>query len=139
MKNMFLILSIFLFITGCSEEETKQQENSIYGTWKLIEIYQGNGGNNPQWTSVDSGYTYTFNNDRIFSSTRFTDCISGTYEVSGNSITLDYSCNGFNTGIETPPGTFVESYIFENANLILTPSYLNCFEGCDYKFEKIEN
>ena len=26
MKNMFLILSIFFLITGCSEEETKQQE-----------------------------------------------------------------------------------------------------------------
>jgi len=35
MKNMFLILITLLFTTGCSEEKTKQQENSIYGTWKL--------------------------------------------------------------------------------------------------------
>ena len=41
MKNMFLILSIFLFITGCSEEETKQQENSIYGQWNLIKYEPG--------------------------------------------------------------------------------------------------
>lgn len=139
MKNMFLILSIFFFTTGCSEEETTQQENAIYGTWKLIEIYQSDGDSNPQWTTVDSGYTYTFNKDGTFSSTRFTECTSGTYEVSSNSIILDYSCNGFDTGIESPPGTFIESYIFENNYLILTPSYLNCIEGCDYKFEKIEN
>lgn len=41
MKNMFLILSIFLFITGCREEETKQQENSIYGQWSLIKYEPG--------------------------------------------------------------------------------------------------
>lgn len=35
MKNMFLALSIFLFITGCNGDDTKQQDNSIYGTWKL--------------------------------------------------------------------------------------------------------
>ena len=28
-------LAILFFITGCSEKETKQQEKSIYGTWKL--------------------------------------------------------------------------------------------------------
>ena len=38
---MFLILSIFLLITGCSEEETKQQENSIYGQWSLIKYEPG--------------------------------------------------------------------------------------------------
>jgi hypothetical protein len=29
MKKMFLILSIFFLITGCSEEKTEQQENII--------------------------------------------------------------------------------------------------------------
>lgn len=139
MKKMFLILSILFLFTGCNHEDPKQQENSIYGTWKLIEIYQGDGGSNPQWTTVNSGYTYTFNNDGTFSSTRFTECNSGTYVMSSDLITLKYNCNGFDTGIENPPGTFAESYIFKNTNLILTPSYLNCIEGCDYKFEKIEN
>ena len=139
MKKLLLMLAICFFILGCSEEETKQQEQSIYGTWKLIEIYQSDGGSNPQWSNVDTSYTYTFNKDGTFSTTRFTECTQGTYDKSNNSITLDYRCNGFNTGIENPPGTFVERYIFENAHLILTPSYLNCFEGCDYKFEKIEN
>lgn len=29
MKNIYLILTIFTFITGCSEEEAKQQENIV--------------------------------------------------------------------------------------------------------------
>lgn len=41
MKNMYLILSIFFLITGCSEEEAKQQENSIYGKWSLIKYESG--------------------------------------------------------------------------------------------------
>lgn len=139
MKSIILILSILFSLTGCSEKETNQQENSIYGTWQLIEIYQSDGGSSPQWTTVDESYIYTFNNDGTFSSTRFTECTSGTYEISNNSITLNYSCVGFDTGMENPPGTFIESYIFKNANLILTPFYLNCIEGCDYKFEKVEN
>ena len=136
MKNMFLILTMLFLYTGCNEEDTKQQEKSIYGTWQLIEIYQSGGGSNPQWTAVNIGYTYTFKDDGTFSSTRFTECTSGTYKTSTNSITLDYSCDGFDTGIESPPGTFVENYMFENNNLTLTPSYLNCVESCDYKFEK---
>jgi len=139
MKSLVLIFSILFSLTSCSEKETNQQKNSIYGTWQLIEIYQSDGGSNPQWISVDIGYTYIFNNDGTFSSTRFTECTSGTYEISSDSITLDYSCVGFDTGVENPSGTFIESYIFENAYLILTPSYLNCIEGCDYKFEKVES
>jgi hypothetical protein len=41
MKKMFLILSIFFLITGCGEEETKQQENSIYNQWSLIKYEPG--------------------------------------------------------------------------------------------------
>ncbi|APY12118.1 hypothetical protein BWZ22_13155 [Seonamhaeicola sp. S2-3] len=138
MKPIILILSMLLSFTSCSDDDTKSQEESFLGTWKLIETYGSDGGSNPQWTIVDNGYTYTFSNDGTFSSTRFTECTTGTYDVSNNTITLDYSCVGFDTGVENPPGTFVENYNFENGNIILTPTYMNCIEGCGYKFEKIE-
>ncbi len=38
---MILILSIFFLITGCNEEEAKQQGNSIYGKWSLIKYEPG--------------------------------------------------------------------------------------------------
>ncbi len=41
MKSMYLILSMFFFITSCNEEETKQQENSIYNQWSLIKYEPG--------------------------------------------------------------------------------------------------
>lgn len=138
MKSTILILSILLSFTSCNDDDTKPQEINILGTWKLIETYGSYGGSNPQWTSIDNGYTYTFNNDGTFSSTRFTECTTGTYETSSSSITLVYGCEGFDTGIENPAGTFVENYVFDNEYIILKPSYMNCDEGCSYKFKKIE-
>lgn len=139
MRTKILLLSMLLSLTSCRDDDTKSQETSILGTWKLIETYGSNGGTNPQWTTVNNGYTYTFNNDGTFSSTRFIgECTTGTYIMSSNSITLDFDCAGFDTGIESPAGTFVENYGFENENIILTPSYMDCIEGCGYKFEKIE-
>lgn len=41
MKNMYLILSVLFLFTGCNEEETKQQENSIYKQWNLIKYEPG--------------------------------------------------------------------------------------------------
>ena len=130
MKNMFLILSIFLFITGCSEEEAKQQEDPIYGTWKLIETYGSDGGNNPQWVSITDGYEYTFNDDGNIISDRFT--CNGSYTLlSSNQVTINFDCvdSQFN---------LMYTYSFENQNLILTPDLLNCDEGCGEKYEKIE-
>ncbi|WP_157495132.1 hypothetical protein [Flavobacterium sp. KJJ] len=53
-------------------------------------------------------------------------------------LTLNFGCPGFTTAIETPKGTFVEKYKSENGKMILSPTYLICYEGCEYKFSKIK-
>ena len=60
MKNMFLILTIFFLITGCSDEETKQQENSIYGQWSLIKYEPGFS---PTENFNNDEISWTFNSD----------------------------------------------------------------------------
>jgi len=135
---MILILSMLLSFTNCnSDNGAKEQDNSIIGIWKLIETYGSDGGSNPLWTPVDNGYTYTFHENGSFTSDRFSECSEGNYSISGNTLTLDYGCDGFTAGIEIPEGIFVEKYIFKNENMILSPSYMNCDEGCEYKFKKI--
>lgn len=138
MRTIILTLSILLSLTSCSDDDKNSQDKNILGTWKLIESKIGNGADAAQWTTVDDGYTYTFNEDGAFYSTRFSGCMTGRYELSNSTITLDYDCPGFDIGIENPSGTFIENYVFENENIILTPSYMNCDEGCSYKFVKIE-
>ena len=114
-------------------------ENSIIGTWQLIETYGSDGGSNPEWTTVENGYIYTFYINGNFTSNRFSECLEGNYTISENNLILDYGCTDFNTGIETPAGTFIEDYTFEGEYLILTPTYLTCIEGCSYKFKKTNN
>ncbi|WP_066225057.1 hypothetical protein [Formosa haliotis] len=139
MKNLIIFLSIILSFNSCSQnDEIIKKSNSIVGTWKLIETYESNGGNNPQWTTISDGYTYIFTKNGKFTSNRFSECTDGSYSITGINLTLDYSCNNFDTGIETPAGTFIEEYSFEGENIILTPTYLTCIEGCKFKFQKIE-
>ena len=138
MKNLILIFSILIIFINCANDDTNKQENSIIGTWKLIETYGSDGGSNPQWSTITNGYSYTFNQSGNFTSNRFSECSEGKYSISGDDLILDYGCNGFTTSIENPEGTFIEKFIFERGNLILTPTYLTCIEGCGYKFQKIE-
>ncbi|QTE22190.1 hypothetical protein [Polaribacter cellanae] len=60
MKNMYLILSIFLFTTGCSEKDTKQQENSIYNKWSLIKFEPGFS---PTKSFSENQIIWTFNSN----------------------------------------------------------------------------
>lgn len=56
MKNIFLILTSFLFATGCRGDEAKQQENSIYGTWRLTKRTANNANGSPNdWENVYNG------------------------------------------------------------------------------------
>ncbi len=135
MKKLFLftVLLSFAFVTnGCSDNDDNKTKikPSIIGTWELVEIY-GLDGVGGQWTSVENGYTYTFETDGTFISNRFSECTNGTYILSETDGTLSfaYDCED--------GGTFVENYVFSGQYLILTPTYLDCIEGCDYKFKKI--
>lgn len=130
MKSIILILSMLLSLTSCSDDDVKPQENDILGTWKLIETYGSDGGSNPQWTAVNNGYTYTFNNDGTLISDRFT--CNGSYSLlSQNQVTISFDCadSQFN---------LVYNFTFKNQYLILTPNLSNCDEGCGDKYEKTE-
>ena len=136
MKNMFLILSIFFIISSCSDEQTEQQENSIYGTWQLVESFShppsGSG-----WSQVDDGFTLIVKSDNSFNSSQFSDCITGNISLTNNQIDLNYNCNGFTQGFENPAGVFQYTYEFVDSKLELTPKNFSCFEGCKYKLIKI--
>ena len=136
MKTFFIISSIFFFITGCSEKETKQQENSVYGSWQLVESFShppsGNG-----WSQVDNGFTLAIKLDNVFNSSQFSDCLTGNISLTDVQINLKYNCNGFTQGFENPAGVFQYTYEFVERKLELTPKNFSCFEGCKYKLIKI--
>jgi hypothetical protein len=133
MKNFKIITLVLATLLSCSSENHPKQD-SIIGQWQLIEI---EGGFPTQSEMVENGYIYAFKNDGSFTSNKYQECGSGNYSFTETTLTLIYDCIGFTASIEYPPGTFVENYIFQNGKLILRPTYLNCIEGCAYKFKKI--
>ena len=145
MKNLKIIVLSFIciFVINCSENsETTSNEDTLTGKWMLVETYVTYGANG-EWIGdfmpapEELIYSYTLNNDGTFTSTKFEDCQSGNYTFSSSEIIFDFECEGFTAGIENPPGTFKENYTFDNRNLILTPQYLLCVEGCGWKFVKV--
>ena len=136
MKKTFLILSCLALISCSNDEKVSQTNATLIGNWQLIATYNSDGGSNNGWTTVQLGYAMKFNENGTFTSQKYAECTEGTYTISGNNLTLDYNCEGFTAGIESPAGTFVENMTFENGKLILNPMYMNCDEGCGLKFEK---
>tara|TARA_R110002050_G_scaffold247153_1_gene384970 strand:+ start:172 stop:576 length:405 start_codon:yes stop_codon:yes gene_type:complete len=131
MKNLILLFSLILSFSSCSQNgEEKINDNSIVGTWKLIEVYSSDGGTNPQWKPVENGYTYTFYSNGVIKSSKF-NC-DGKYTLNtSNSVHIEFDCNNSKMN-----GNF--DFKFMDENLIFTPNPNTCFEGCDEKFMKIE-
>ena len=128
MKKFVIIVSLFFFISSCNNEENKQQENSLVGTWKLIETYGGDGGSSSKWTKVNDGYTFHFDSNNSIISNKFS--CNGIYHINSNDININFNCTNsqFNQ---------TYNYSIENGNIILKPSLLYCDEGCAEKFQKI--
>ena len=135
MKNILFSIILFLLFLSCSKDDTNS--NKLEGKWVLIETRIGDGGSSPEWVEVDEngGYFYQLNDDTTFISNKLNVCDNGNYTFTNEAFTLVYSCDNMSSG--NPPGTFKEIYYFENSNLIITPDYLNCDEGCLYKFKKV--
>ena len=133
MKNLILLFSLILSFSSCSQnEEEKINDNSIVGTWKLIEKIESGNDGLPIWKPVSDtqSYTYTFYEKGLITNSRY-NC-NGTYVFnSSNSLHIDFECNDGKIN-----GDF--NFKFTNKNLVLTPNPNTCDEGCDEKFKKIE-
>ncbi len=132
MKTMILILSILLSFTSCKDGNRKiQQKNKIVGNWRLKQVYHSDGGSSPSWQNVTNGYTLTIYSNGNFNSNKFQDCEAGNYTTNtNNEITFNYSCPSFRNSYKEKIEELSES------QLILKPTYMDCDEGCSYKFVK---
>ncbi|MTH16500.1 lipocalin family protein [Flavobacterium sp. LC2016-01] len=139
MKKLIVLFVFALFQVSCnSDNEPKVKNTGIIGTWKLTGHYVSAGGPS-NWIPADDSYTYTFNSDGSFTSTRFPECKAGTYKTDTKTLTLVYGCPGFTTTMEKPAGTFIENYTIEDKQMYFYHvNYMRCIEECSDVFTKIK-
>ncbi|GHA51709.1 hypothetical protein GCM10007103_35190 [Salinimicrobium marinum] len=129
-------------MSSCSKNEEISErkdltfDHSITGNWKLVEAYISSGG--PQyWVDIENGEEFTFLSNGSFESNKFSECTTGDFLVESKELFLNYNCDGFTSGFETPEGAITYRFTFEDNYLILTPTSVVCVEGCSYKYKRI--
>lgn len=132
---MFLIMACLTFL-GCEKEAKRLNTTELLGTWQLIEADSDlTDGKTPAMTEI---YNITFNSDSTFTSGRYESCKKGTFSVIDDQrLLFKYDCPEKQNLLGN--GEQIEIFKFNDGYLYLTPTYLNCIEGCNSKFRKISD
>ncbi|MDO9038960.1 MAG: hypothetical protein Q7U59_11500, partial [Lutibacter sp.] len=115
MKNLFLLFCLIISLSSCNQnEEEIINDNSIVGTWKLIEKTASGNDGLPIWKPVSDAqsYTYTFFEDGLVIIS--TNSCNGVYNLNSSNtiIKIVYDCNNSKS-----EGSF--NFTFERNDLIL--------------------
>lgn len=145
MKIILSIFGIYFFLVGCGEEEP-EQELSIFGTWQLVERYDG-GSIIPN-QAVEDGYLFTFESNLQCTTTHPTigcptnyEKLEGNFTISsldgGKMVDIKLYCPALDDTDTIPNMEYY--YEFVDVYLVLTPTARvnTCSEGCYEKFKKI--
>jgi hypothetical protein len=134
------LIALLLFLTACNkllDDSISAEEHLITGKWKQTEAYIISGG--PQyWVNIENGEEIEFFENGTFSSTRFAECVSGTFSIKENELLLKYNCRGFKPDAENDEGFITYKLKLLPDYFILTPtSGALCIEGCSVKYHNI--
>lgn len=132
MKNLFLLLTLILFV-NCTTEETKKTID-ITGKWEAIEKMEiPDASYDRVWTAIDKSHRfYLYFNDSNYQRINYDSSIScnGSYDVfpvENDWFALNLLCNSVHQQNRCK---------FENGFLIIEG--WECIEYCAYKFSKTE-
>lgn len=139
MERLAILIVMCIITFGCADKGDNQfQENNLVGTWVIIEQREYGGTPDTDWRPVVNSYQIMIKPDGKFISDKFSECTEGKYFVSNtdNTLTFTFDCPYFSVKGLSENGIFIEKYSFDGEYLILSPTYLNCEEGCAFKFER---
>ncbi len=130
--RLYFILVVVVF-TACQTDV----DVDVYGTWQLESVYISAGGEG-QWQQLEESHTIVLRKDQSFRSDRHEGCNRGTFKLTGSQIIFNYSCEDFTLGLEDEQGVLPYQFKIEKGDLILSPTYVWCVEGCEYRYSKID-
>ena len=135
-KSVCLFVLVFGLYSCGSDETNEIIDSELIGEWKLTEAYISAGG--PQyWVDVEDGEEIVFFENRIFNSSRYSECTTGVFSLEQNKLLLQYNCDGFESQSENEEGFITYLLEFESDHFIATPiSGPICIEGCSYKYQR---
>ncbi|HIP48110.1 MAG TPA: hypothetical protein EYG92_03985 [Lutibacter sp.] len=127
MKNIFLLTGIILFFltNACT---TADDEVSIIGKWKLIEVLNDDGGGGGTFQEVESSKTITFNDGNTFTANG---------DMCSASLTNEPLSGGTYSTTTITPATCSEvplNYEIQDGKLIIS---FNCIEPCKQKYIRL--
>jgi len=131
MNKKFSIICVVLALISCSKNEKESINDSLYGTWVLVEKVQSGSDGLSAWLPVNEFqfYTLTLSEEGILTHSKYEN--NGTFElISSNLLRVHISSNQGNLQGEY-------KYVLENKNLFLSPVPNTCDEGCSEKFVRI--
>lgn len=88
------------------------------------------------YVNIKNGELFLLNSDSTFSKGTG-KCHRGEYSISGKYITLKYSCESKDAMLSG--GIQKWHYRLDNGILQISPTFLNCDEGCHSSYKKIAN
>ena len=135
-STVYLLILSLLLLSCSSKPETSS--TPLNGKWQLTQALISSGGT-AEWTRVENGTIYQFNEEGNFSSDQFPDCSEGEYTLKSGELKLSYTCEGFETSIENEDGWITYKIRYEGDYLQLTPSSIICTEACTYRFTKLRS
>lgn len=126
MKKFIVLITVLLLI-GCSAQDDSPENQSIIGTWKLVEEY-GSYGAAGSWKSVGDGHQIVISEENIIQSDLYS--CGGDYQLeSDNQISIEFDCSEAKFSLDY-------NYKLEGDNLILSV-ISGCDEGCAEKFKRL--
>jgi len=124
-RSLQVLILVLTTLVSCTKNNDILKENSIIGTWQLVERFDG-GSPNPIQT-IENGEIIVFNADFSYSNNSY-DC-DGSFTVNNSFVYISMPC----VSVEN----LTYSFSFENSNLLLTNVPSTCDEGCYDKYKKI--
>ena len=133
MKNI-IIAMLWLSLIACREEETlSAQSTPLVGSWVLTEQKVGIGPPGV-WEDVSNGSVLDLRANGTFAG--IGSCSPRSYRSTQNSITFTFDCPS--DTIDHRDELSYEITEFTQDHMIITPTTYICFEGCEYKYTRID-
>lgn len=137
--SIFFLLS--LTFAACSNDDNRdlpKSNDSIVGDWQLTEALISSGGEQ-EWVTIEDGAYYQFNENGDFTSNHFSECATGEYSLESGLLSLNYTCENFQSQNENEDGIISYNVDLEKGEMLLNPQSFICTEGCTYKFQRVSN